>query len=58
MEVMEASTMEDKRSRRYFAREFKVKAVELPFHGNKRAVEVARNLGIRTEIIYAERTST
>lgn len=44
--------MEDNRSRRYFAREFKVEAVELLLHGNKTAVEVARDLGIRTEILY------
>ena len=44
--------MEDKRSRRYFAREFKVEAVELLLHGNKTAVEVARDWGIRTEILY------
>ena len=44
--------MEEKRSRRHFSREFKVEAVELLLHGNKTAVEVARNLGIRVELLY------
>ena len=44
--------MEEKRTRRLFNREFKVEAVELLLNGNKKAVEVARNLGIRVELLY------
>ena len=44
--------MEEKRSRRQFTREFKVEAVELLLHGDKTGVEVARNLGIRVELLY------
>ena len=44
--------MEEKRTRRVFPREFKVEAVELLLNGNKTAVEVARNLGIRVELLY------
>jgi len=44
--------MEEKRSRRQFTREFKVEAVELLLRGDKTGVEVARNLGIRVELLY------
>lgn len=44
--------MDEKKSRRQFTREFKVQAVELLLKGDKTAVEVARDLGIRTEILY------
>ena len=44
--------MEEKRARRQFTREFKVEAVELLLHGDKTAVEVAGNLGIRVELLY------
>ncbi|MCH7498358.1 MAG: IS3 family transposase [Candidatus Marinimicrobia bacterium] len=44
--------MEEKRTRRVFTREFKVEAVELLVNGNRKAVEVARNLGIRVELLY------
>ena len=44
--------MEKKQTRRVFTREFKVEAVELLINGNKKAVEVARNLGIRVELLY------
>ncbi len=44
--------MEEKRSRRQFTREFKFEAVELLLNGDKTAVEVARNLGIRVELLY------
>lgn len=44
--------MEAKRSRRQFTREFKVEAVELLLRGDKTGVEVARNLGIRVELLY------
>ena len=44
--------MEEKRSRRVFTREFKVEAVELLISGNRKAVDVARNLGIRVELLY------
>ena len=60
MAVMEVSMMEDKplpmagqrRSRRQFTREFKTEAVELLLNGGNTAVKVARNLGIRVELIY------
>ena len=39
-------------SRRQFTREFKSEAVELLLNGGKTAVEVARNLGIRVELLY------
>lgn len=41
-----------RKSRRQFTREFKVEAVELLVNGGKTAVEVARNLGIRVELLY------
>jgi len=44
--------MDEKRSRRQFTREFKFEAVELLLNGDKTAVEVARNLGIRVELLY------
>lgn len=44
--------MEEKRTRRQFTREFKVEAVELLLGGDKTAVEIARNLGIRVELLY------
>ncbi len=44
--------MDDRDTRRQFTREFKVEAVELLMNGNKRGVEVARNLGIRPELLY------
>jgi transposase len=44
--------MEAKQTRRQFTREFKVEAVELVLRGDKTAVELARNLGIRVELLY------
>ena len=44
--------MEEKGTRRVFTREFKVEAVELLINGNRKAVEVSRNLGIRVELLY------
>ncbi len=44
--------IEERKPRRQFTREFKVEAVELLLRGKKTAVEVARDLGIRTEILY------
>ncbi len=44
--------MEEKPTRRQFPRAFKVEAVELLLRGDKKAVEVARNLGIRVELLY------
>jgi transposase len=44
--------IEDKKTRRQFTREFKVEAVELVLRGDRTAVEVARNLGIRVELLY------
>ena len=41
-----------RRSRRQFTCEFKVEAVELLLRGDKTGVEVARNLGIRVELLY------
>ena len=41
-----------RKSRRQFTREFKVEAAELLLNGHKTAVEVARNLGIRVELLY------
>ncbi|MCH8838298.1 MAG: transposase [Candidatus Marinimicrobia bacterium] len=41
-----------RRSRRQFTREFKSEAVELLFNGSDTAVKVARNLGIRVELLY------
>ncbi len=39
-------------TRRQFTREFKIEAVELLLQGDKKGVEVARNLGIRPELLY------
>ena len=44
--------MKEQKSRRQFTREFKEEAVTLLLGGDKRAVEVARNLGIRAELLY------
>ena len=44
--------MEEKLTRRQFPQAFKVEAVELLLRGDKKAVEVARNLGIRVELLY------
>ena len=44
--------MEERATRRQFTREFKVEAVELLLRGDKTGVEVARNLGIRVELLY------
>ncbi len=44
--------MEEKKTRRQFSQEFKVETVELLLRGNKTAVEIARNLGIRAELLY------
>ena len=44
--------MEERTTRRQFTREFKVEAVELLLRGDKTGVEVARNLGIRVELLY------
>ncbi len=44
--------MEENPTRRQFPRAFKVEAVELLLRGDKKAVEVARNLGIRVELLY------
>lgn len=41
-----------RRSRRQFTGEFKTEAVELLLSGGQTAVEVARNLGIRVELLY------
>lgn len=44
--------MNEIKTRRRFTREFKVETVEFLLRGDKSAVEVARDLGIRTEILY------
>ena len=44
--------MEERLARRRFTRAFKVEAVELLLRGDKSGVEVARNLGIRVELLY------
>jgi len=44
--------MNEIKSRRRFTREFKIETVEFLLRGDKTAVEVARDLGIRTEILY------
>lgn len=44
--------IEEKKLRRQFTQEFKAEVVELPLNGDKTAVDVARNLGIRVELLY------
>ncbi len=44
--------MDERDTRRHFTREFKVEAVELLMNGDKSGVEIARNLGIRPELLY------
>jgi len=44
--------MNEIKSRRIFTREFKIETVEFLLHGDKTAVEVSRDLGIRTELLY------
>jgi len=41
-----------KTSRRQFNKEFKIEAVELLLSSRKKGVEIARDLGIRTELLY------
>jgi transposase len=42
-------------SRRSFSREFKIEAVRLLTEGGRRGADVARELGIRAELLYAWR---
>lgn len=49
--------MTDIKKRRQYTREFKVEAVEFLLHGDKTAIEIARDLGIRTELLYRWRRS-
>ena len=44
--------MNEIKTRRQYTREFKLETVEFLLRGEKTAVEVARDLGIRTEILY------
>ena len=44
--------MDENPTRRQFPREFKTEAVELLLNGGQTTVEVARNLGIRVELLY------
>jgi len=44
--------MNEIKSRRRFTREFKLETVEFLLHGDKTAVEVSRDFGIRTELLY------
>ena len=44
--------MGEQETRRQFTREFKIEAVELLLNGDRSGVEVARNLGIRPELLY------
>lgn len=44
--------MSERKPRRQYTREFKLETVEFLLHGEKTAVEVARDLGIRTELLY------
>lgn len=44
--------MTEKKERRQFTREFKTEAVELLLRSKKTGVEIARDLGIRTELLY------
>lgn len=44
--------MEEQKSRRQYTREFKVEAGELLLIGDKTAMELAGNLGIRVELPY------
>jgi len=44
--------MNEIKTRRQFTREFKLETVEFLLRGNKSAAEVARDLGIRTELLY------
>lgn len=44
--------MNEQKTRRQFTREFKLETVEFLLRGSKTAVEVARDLGIRSEILY------
>lgn len=44
--------MKEIRKRRQYTQEFKIETVEFLLRGDKTAVEVARDLGIRTELMY------
>ncbi len=52
IEITEVSKMNEINSRRQFTREFKLETVEFLLRGDKPGVEVARDLGIRTELLY------
>ena len=44
--------MQTQQKRRQYTKAFKIEAVELLLQSKKTAVEVAGNLGIRTELLY------
>lgn len=44
--------MTERRTRRQYTREFKVETVEFLLRSDKTAIEIARDLGIRTELLY------
>jgi len=48
--------MQTPKTRRHFTAQFKRDAVELSFQSDKTAVEIARDLGIRPELLYRWRS--
>ena len=44
--------MTERKSRRQYTREFKVEVVELALRSDKTAIGVARDLGIRADLLY------
>ena len=44
--------MREIKKRRQYTKEFKIETVEFLLRGEKTTVEVARDLGIRTELLY------
>lgn len=44
--------MEEKQSHRKYSKQFKTDVVELVLRSNKSIVEIARDLGIRAELLY------
>ena len=50
--------MKTPKTRRHFTAQFKRDAVELSFQSDKTAVEIARDLGIRPELLSRWRSGT
>jgi len=50
--MKEVQPMKEKQQRRVFTRDFKVESVEYLLNSKKPATQIARDLGIRVELLY------